>query len=145
PNVEWIITNPPFRLGAAFILQALKLARRGVAVLVRTSFVEGAERYDTLFRPAPETFVLPFVERVAMWKGVLLDPDVKVWDAARGTMKFPTSATSYAWLVWRNDAGGRLETDTRFVRIPPWRRELTRPGDYPPVPDHLRPPEGALL
>ncbi|ETX26554.1 hypothetical protein, partial [Roseivivax isoporae] len=44
PNVEWIITNPPFRLGATFILQALKLARRGVAVLVRTSFVEGAER-----------------------------------------------------------------------------------------------------
>ncbi|WP_043846782.1 hypothetical protein [Roseivivax marinus] len=145
PKVDWVITNPPFRLGAEFIRQGLRYARRGVAVLVRTSFVEGVERYDTLFQASPEAFVLPFVERVAMWKGVLLDPDVKVWDAERGTMKSPTSATSYAWLVWRRGEDGQFTSDTRFGRIPPWRRLLTRPGDYPPVPAHLRRPEGALL
>lgn len=145
PDVDWVITNPPFRLGADFIRQGLKVARRGVAMLTRTAFVEGAERYDTLFRPMPETFVLPFVERVAMWKGVLLDPEIRVWDTAKGAMKYPTSATSYAWLVWRKDEHGRLDRDTRFGRLPPCRRDLTRPGDYPPVPAHLRPPEGALL
>jgi hypothetical protein len=33
--VDWIITNPPFRLGEDFTLRALKLARRGVAMVTR--------------------------------------------------------------------------------------------------------------
>ena len=36
-SVDWVITNPPFRLGEAFILKSLKVARRGVAMLTRTS------------------------------------------------------------------------------------------------------------
>jgi type I restriction-modification system DNA methylase subunit len=30
-SFDWVITNPPFRLGEDFTLRALKLARRGVA------------------------------------------------------------------------------------------------------------------
>ncbi|EPX82081.1 hypothetical protein [Salipiger mucosus] len=149
PDVDWVITNPPFRLAADFIRQGLTYARRGVAVLVRTAFVEGLDRYEGLFRNCPEAFVLPFVERVVMWKGALLDPDVMVWrvdpETGEGKLTRPTSATSYAWLVWRRDARGCFERETRFVRIPPCRRDLTRPGDYPPLPDHLTPPQGGLL
>ena len=141
PDADWIITNPPFRLGADFVRRGLTLARRGVAMFVRSAFVEGADRYSTLFRDCPETFVLPFVERVVIWKGVLLDPDVPVWhpatDKSPAQLKKPASATAYSWLIWRKGATGATEQH----RIPPCRRALTRPGDYPPVPAHLLKPE----
>lgn len=149
PAVDWIITNPPFRLGAEFIKRGLQLAQRGVAVLVRSAFVEGQERYETLFCKHPEAYFLPFVERVVMWQGVLLDPDVPVWHAKideatgedRGQMKKPTSATAYAWLVFYRDSAGFTE----LSRIPPCRRQLTLAGDYPAVPEHLLGPTGGLL
>jgi hypothetical protein len=144
PDVDWVVTNPPFRLGAEFITQALRHARVGVAMFVRTAFVEGAGRYGALFRDTPEAFVLPFVERVVIWRGVLLDPDVPIWTdtgKAGARLAKPTSATSYSWLIWLKDHPGM----TQMIRVPPCRRDLTRPGDYPPVPDHLRRPTGGLL
>ena len=35
-SVDWVITNAPFRLAQEFVLRALRVARRGVAILVRT-------------------------------------------------------------------------------------------------------------
>ncbi|MFC4668161.1 hypothetical protein ACFO5X_06310 [Seohaeicola nanhaiensis] len=149
PDVDWVITNPPFRLADDFIRQGLKYARRGVAVFVRVAFVEGLERYETLFRDRPEDVFLPFVERVVIWQGVLLDPDIpirhervdKVTGDVTVEIKKPSSATAYCWLVFYRESAGFSE----LVRIPPCRRALTRPGDYPPVPDHLLPPAGGLL
>src|SRR5262245_9450796 len=41
PNeVDWVITNPPFRLAEDFVVQALQVARQGVAILARTVFLE---------------------------------------------------------------------------------------------------------
>jgi len=147
PDCDWIITNPPFRLAAQFIEHGLRHARVGVAVFVRTTFIECSGRYEGLFRDCPESYVFPFVERVAIWKGVLLDPDVAVWkpDAKDGPcMGKPSSATSYSWLVWLKEPSG-----TVFSRIAPCRKRLTRAGDYPPLPDHLREPvdarQGGLL
>ncbi len=142
PDVDWVITNPPFRLAADFIRQGLRIARRGVAVFVRMSFVEGQDRYETLFRGAPERFVMPFVERVALWKGVLLDPDVPVytWNdrTQQPVVRKPTSATSYAWLVWVQGHNGLPVLD----RVAPCRKRLTRPGDYPELPPEMRVPDG---
>ena len=139
PEVDFVITNPPFRLAAEVIARGLERARIGVAVFVRTAFVEGVSRYETLFRDRPEALVLPFVERVVLWRGVLLDPEVPVWregpDGA-GRLERPTSATSYCWLVWLKDR----PSPTLLRRIPPCRLRLTRPGDYPPLPAHLRAP-----
>src|SRR4051812_39001125 len=42
---DWVITNPPFRLGEEFVLGALDVARRGVAILARTVFIESVGRY----------------------------------------------------------------------------------------------------
>lgn len=108
--VEWIITNPLFRLGEQFARRALALATKGVALLVRTGFLESIERFK-LFQEQPPAEVLQFAERVPMVKGRL--------------HKDASTATSYCWIVWR--AG---ETDTRLRWIPPCRRRLERVGDY---------------
>jgi hypothetical protein len=55
-------------------LRALDLANDGVAVLVRTQWIEGASRYWQLFRDRPPALFAPFVERVPMVKG-RWDPD----------------------------------------------------------------------
>jgi hypothetical protein len=49
PTFDWIITNPPFRLGEQFVQTMIERAREGAAVLVRTSFLEGIGRYRGLF------------------------------------------------------------------------------------------------
>jgi hypothetical protein len=110
---EWIITNPPFNLACEFTLRALDLASAGmgVAMLVRTQWIEGIGRYEKLFRDRPPTLYAPFVERVPMVKGR--------WDSDA------TTATSYAWFIWRNGAAPRAP----FWIPPGCRRELTRPDD----------------
>jgi hypothetical protein len=112
-RLEWIITNPPFRLAREFALTALERATVGVALLVRTSFLEGGERHATLFRDRPPSDVLQFCERVPMVKG-RVDPDI-------------SSATAYCWLVWRSAPVGL----TALHWIPPCRRRLERASDYP--------------
>ncbi len=112
-EADWIITNPPFRLAAEFAHKAKDWATVGSALLVRTAFIEGKARYLDLFKPRPPIIVAPFVERVPMFKGKL---------DAKGS-----SATSYAWFVWKHGHQG----PTSVVWIPPCRKDLERPGDYP--------------
>lgn len=109
---DWVITNPPFRLALDFALMGLATARRGVALLVRTAWLEGGTRYTDLFAKHPPAVIAQFAERVAMTKG-RWDPDA-------------STATAYLWVIWDNQAEG----ETRFVHIPPGRRvALTKPGD----------------
>lgn len=110
---HWIITNPPFRLAEQFIERACGLARVGVAMLVRTSFLEGVGRYERLFKSRPPTIVAQFVERLPMVKGRL---------TATGS-----TATAYCWLVWMHGKAPRP-----MAWIPPCRRKLERDGDYLP-------------
>src|SRR5262249_36388568 len=49
-SFDWVITNPPFRLGEEFINRAMKIARCGVAMLTRTVFIESVGRYENLFK-----------------------------------------------------------------------------------------------
>lgn len=112
-SFDWIITNPPFRLAAQFARRCLDLKpREGFALLVRTSFLEGIERYNTLFSQCPPSTIAQFAERVPMVEG-RCDPDA-------------STATSYCWLVW--DSGARFTPE--FIWIPPCRRALERPSDY---------------
>lgn len=130
-GVGWIITNPPFAAGAAFVLRALQIARQGVAVLVRTSFAESIERWGCLFRDRPPLIDAVFTERVIMHKGVLRDPSKQYWDAGAQAWRRPSTATSYSWMVWPGRDVVRTRTETIRLWIPPCRRELERPGDYP--------------
>jgi len=111
-SVDWVITNPPFRLAEKFVLRALEVARVGVAILARTVFLEGCGRLEGLFQPHPPAVVAQFAERVPMVKGRL---DGKA-----------STATGYAWFVWaKGHTGG-----TRLAWIPVCRKVLEREGDY---------------
>lgn len=113
-EMDWIITNPPFRLALPFIAKARKKALCGCAMIVRSAFLEGAGRYAELFRDAPPSIIAQFVERVPMIKG-RCEREAK-------------SATAYCWLVWLSEALPR--PDKTFVWIPPCRKQLERAGDY---------------
>lgn len=116
-DVEWIITNPPFNLACEFALRAFEYASTGVALLVRSVWAEGGERYRDLFSKQPPSIIAQFVERVPMVKGR--------WDPTAST------ATGYAWFVWRPSASGLFEAgETQYRWIPPGRRKaLTRTDD----------------
>src|SRR5262249_39721009 len=70
-SADWVITNPPFRLAEDFIIRSMKIARRGIAILARSVFLESVGRYDGIFRHMPPTKFAQFVERVPMVKGRL--------------------------------------------------------------------------
>jgi len=108
---DWIVTNPPFRLAAQFAERCREIGpHKGYALLVRSAFLEGVERYETLFKPHPPAIIAQFVERVPMVKG-RHDPTA-------------STATSYTWLVWL-----RGSRETKFTWIPPCRRQLQKQGD----------------
>lgn len=111
-RTDWTITNPPFRLAQQFIERALRLSDEGVAMIVRSAFLEGVGRYERLFRATPPSLVLQFSERVVMHKGRL---------APKGS-----TATAYAWLVWFH----RWQSPTAFDWVPPCRKRLERASDY---------------
>lgn len=114
-KVDWVITNPPFNLALEFAQRGIGMARRGVALLVRSVWSEGGERYRELFSKNPPTQIAQFCERVPMVSGR--------WDPKAST------ATSYAWYVWRRpQVVGRPKTD--FVWIPPGARaKYSHPDD----------------
>lgn len=109
--VDWTVTNPPFRLAEQFIHKANRQSRHGVAMIVRSAFLEGIGRYERLFSVMPPAYVFQFTERVVMHKGRL---------APEGS-----TATAYAWLVWAKGCRG-----TKFGWIAPCRKRLERAGDY---------------
>jgi hypothetical protein len=115
-STDWTITNPPFRLAEQFIERALERSMAGVAVILRSAFLESVGRYERLFSNRPPSDVLQFVERVPMVKG-RVDPEA-------------ASATAYAWLVWRKG-----EADSRIHWIPPCRKRLERDDDYTTFPE----------
>ena len=112
---DWIITNPPFRLAENFIKHALKKINVGAAFLVRTTFIESVGRYNRLFIENPPSIFAQFVERVPMVKGRL--------DRTAST------ATGYCWLIWYKEN----ELPPNLVWIPPCRKQLEYPSDYPSV------------
>lgn len=110
-RTDWTVSNPPFRLAEQFIERALDLSTIGVAVILRSAFLESIGRYERLFEQRPPSNILQFAERVPMVKG-RVDPEA-------------ASATAYAWLVWRKG-----ETGTRLHWIAPCRKRLERAEDY---------------
>lgn len=115
---QWIIMNPPFNQAEHFVHKARVDAEYGVAILVRTNFLESSGRFETLFSVDPPTTIAQFAERVPMVEG-RYDPKA-------------STATSYCWVVWEQTS----QADTRFVWIPPCREKLFRAGDvdiYNPI------------
>jgi hypothetical protein len=108
---DWIVTNPPFKPADRFALRALELAEVGVALLLRTQWLESEERYFSIFRDRPPTLFAPFVERVPMLRG-RWDPDA-------------STATSYSWFIWLRGVAPRAP----FWIPPGCRTALTHADD----------------
>ena len=113
---HYIVTNPPFNLAEEFVLKALKQARYCVAIFARTQFLESVGRYERLFKETHPDFVAQFTERVPILKGKL--------SATAST------ATSYAWFVWKGFEEDERSFGTDLVWIPPCRSQLEKEGDY---------------
>ena len=118
--MDRIITNPPFNAAADFLERALAETAHGVALLLRTAWIEGEERWRRIFSKTAPSTVAQFAERVPMVKG-RWDPDA-------------SSATAYMWLVWERDygEGGTFARrgESRLVWIPPGaERRHTHAGD----------------
>lgn len=119
---DWIITNPPFNAAEQFAARALDVALEGVALLVRTSWLEGIGRYERLFSRTPPTLISQFTERLPMLRGRV--------------EKEAASATSYCWITWLKGWAG----EPVFTWIPPCRDRLERDSDYPAAPAVPVPP-----
>lgn len=111
-HVDWVITNPPFNLAEFFLQRGLIQSARGVALLLRTNWLDTQGRFERVFRRYRPSHVLQFSERVAMVKGR--------WDPEAST------ATAYAWFVWLHQSPRPTVLDW----IPPGTKdELTRASD----------------
>jgi hypothetical protein len=76
-------------------------------MIVPNRYIEGVDRYQSVYRPNPPHTVAHFVERVPMHRGR--------WVPDGDTM------TAYSWIIWRTDREVK-RTDT--IWIPPSRRAL---------------------
>ena len=109
PMVDWTITNPPFRLAEQFIDRARETSREGVAVIVRTAYLESVSRYNTLFKVTPPSLILQFAERVVMHKAVSRPrapprPPIAGWSGSTATTPQSSTGSPLAANGWSGTA-----------------------------------------
>lgn len=111
-SFDWIITNPPFEDRVQkFIVKALNLTGTGVAIFVQLRYLEGIERYETIFKKYAPSLVAPFVERVPLVMG-RWDPDA-------------STKTAFMWLVWIKG----MPPQAPFWIPPGCSKSLSKPDD----------------
>jgi hypothetical protein len=94
-----IVTNPPYKYSTDFVLKALELSKRKVAMLFKIQFCEGIDRYNRLFSKFPPYCIYVFPRRVGCLKN--------------GETSHSRSAICYAWFVWDKEYTG--ETLFRWI------------------------------
>lgn len=97
---ECIITNPPFKYLTNFVLHSLELLPEGglCCMFVKTTTLEGVERWEKIYRNCPPYKVLQFVRRILCAK----NGDFETYDHGAGI---------YAWFVWRKGFKGAPTID----------------------------------
>lgn len=93
-----IITNPPFKLGAEFVYQACKLARKKVAMLCRINFLEGVAR-GKMFKETPIKNIYVFSRRITF-----TNPNTGAKSHGGGMLAF-------AWFIWEHGYNGKPTID----------------------------------
>ncbi|MBW7965354.1 hypothetical protein [Bradyrhizobium sp. BR 10261] len=97
--VDNIACNLPFRFAMAFVGHALNLARRKVAMIVPTGWVNGNDRSQWLER-TPLRRVYHLSPRPSMPPGPVVMADKQ---------KIGNGTTDYSWAVWEHGYVGRPE------------------------------------
>ena len=91
-TVANIITNPPFKLGEAFVRQALARSTAKVALLGKLQFLEGAKR-KVMFETTPLARVWVFSKRLTMTR--------------EGKKMENSGMIAFAWYVWEHGYTGQ--------------------------------------
>lgn len=88
-RVDAVVTNPPYKdgLAEAFVHRALSITDGPVAMLLRSGFMSGQNRYKRLFGVTPPSHVLQLSARLLFYYA----------DGSRITGQ----AHDHAWFVWR--------------------------------------------
>src|SRR5262245_24344651 len=81
-----IVTNPPYNAAEGFVRVGLRSIRYKFALLLRLAFLEGGNRYRTIFSQTPPARVWVFSERITFYP--------------TGVEQRGTGTTAYAWFVW---------------------------------------------
>lgn len=100
PNVDAIITNPPFNLAERFIRKATNEAKT-VAMLLKSQYWHAACRMS-LFNYSRPAYILPLT-----WR-----PDFLFKERKNGKKGSPTMEV--LWAVWQRQAGGGQATHTMY-------------------------------
>lgn len=96
PTFENVITNPPYNIADKFVLKALQTADKKVCMLLRLAYLEGQERFKTIYNVSPPSRVWVFSERITFYK--------------KGVKVKGSGTTAYAWFVWdKEDVSGKTE------------------------------------
>ena len=103
PNVNAIVTNPPFKLAEQFVERAIMLQPDKFALFLRLSFIEGQARYRRIFRNHAPARIWAFPARVTLYPN-----GEKSKRDASGFMAF-------AWFVWELPAEKRYYTELRWL------------------------------
>ena len=85
-SADVVIMNPPYATLEPFLIRALEIAQDKLIVLCRAQVLEGAGRFEKVFKDNPPNDIYGYVERIQCWKG--------------GAKPSVSSAQMYAWLVW---------------------------------------------
>lgn len=96
-----IVTNPPYNLSTDCAKKALEILQPGkkLAMFLRLQYLEGAKRYETIFKDTPPKAVYVFINR----QTCNADDDFTIG-----------SAVAYCWFVWEKGYTG--EPTLRWLR-----------------------------
>lgn len=121
PPYDLLITNPPYKLANQFVQRGLIEANIGVALLLRTLWMEGGKdvptsRWNTVLKKHPPNVVALISARMPATKGRVIQHHPVFF--------------SHSWFVW-NKMNPARHGDTRLVWIPPEAQRLfEKPEDY---------------
>lgn len=98
-QVDWIITNPPFKLATKFARHAIRCSKN-VALLVKIEFLGGVDRYK-LFKEHPIKKIYVFSQRLNIYKS--------------GIKTKNSTMFCFAWFIWERGYKGETTIDYIFT------------------------------
>lgn len=91
-----IITNPPYKYAMEFLNQAKKLSNNKIALLLKTTFLEGSSRFDMFHdKKYPLKCIYQFSKRLTLSKN--------------GDKTKNSGMIAYAWFIWDKNYNGNPE------------------------------------
>jgi hypothetical protein len=123
-SVDWVVTNPPFKLALEFIRG--DRAARGAASRCWCAAPSWKAPTASQLWSAFPAGLCAAVRRTGRDAGRAPGPAGEVDPFAEKEGTKASTATAYVWLVW---LAGQFDTRKRWIA--PCRQRLERPGDYP--------------